>query len=122
MLSRGNRGRAPATNEPVRLFLPGVLLALLCWNCLVVISADVPKQIRSIVIDAGSSGNRICAYTFTACPSDPNALTLAEEFNYDMEPGLSTFVNNPQKVRKQHHTHTHIYIYINLMRMYVYGL
>ncbi|KAK6625668.1 hypothetical protein RUM43_005967 [Polyplax serrata] len=100
VLSWENRGRAAGTNEPVRLFLPGVLLALLCWNCLVAISADVPKQIRSIVIDAGSSGNRICAYTFTACPSDPTALTLAEEFNYDVEPGLSTFVNNPQKVER----------------------
>ncbi|XP_043287899.1 ectonucleoside triphosphate diphosphohydrolase 5-like [Venturia canescens] len=62
-------------------------------------SSDQQKTYYAVVIDAGSSGTRIHAFTFHRGRTNSN-LILDNEFYKATEPGLSAYVDNPEDAAK----------------------
>lgn len=49
------------------------------------------------MIDAGSTGSRVLAYTFIESPGE-KSLKLHKEYFKELKPGLSAFASNPSEV------------------------
>ena len=49
------------------------------------------------MIDAGSTGSRVLAYTFIESPGE-KSLKLHKEYFRELKPGLSAFASNPSEV------------------------
>jgi len=54
------------------------------------------KPVHAVVIDAGSTGSRVLAFTFHEAYLDGHLILDKELFEYT-KPGLSSFADNPQK-------------------------
>lgn len=54
------------------------------------------KLVHAVVIDAGSTGSRVLAFTFHEAYLDGHLILDKELFEYT-KPGLSSFVDNPEK-------------------------
>nr|AEE62408.1 unknown [Dendroctonus ponderosae] len=54
------------------------------------------KPVHAVVIDAGSTGSRVLAYTFHKSYFGDNLVLDKELFEYN-KPGLSSFANDPEK-------------------------
>jgi hypothetical protein len=55
------------------------------------------KPVHAVVIDAGSTGSRVLAFTFHESYIGGHLVLDKELFKYT-KPGLSSFVDNPEKV------------------------
>lgn len=107
---------ANKSNKPKRFFIFVVLISLstliigsytdtLPWsisrhatNALdnIAYSLGLQKHVYAVVIDAGSTGSRVLAFTFHESVIDKN-LKLDDELFVQVKPGLSSFVDNPKK-------------------------
>lgn len=62
----------------------------------VLVSLGLEKFVHSVVIDAGSTGSRVLAYTFIETPGE-KSLKLHKEYFKELKPGLSAFASIPSE-------------------------
>lgn len=62
------------------------------------LSLGLRQLVHSAVIDAGSTGSRILAYSFIQ--GGDNSLKLYNELFVELKPGLSAFAAKPSEVRE----------------------
>ena len=61
-------------------------------------SVGLEPRVHAVVIDAGSTGSRVLAFTFKRDIFDGNQLKLEDELWKQLKPGLSSFAQEPVKV------------------------
>ena len=61
-------------------------------------SVGLESRVHAVVIDAGSTGSRVLAFTFKRDILDGNQLKLEDELWKQVKPGLSSFAKEPIKV------------------------
>lgn len=60
------------------------------------VALGVQERVHAVVLDAGSTGSRVLAFTFFKSHSD-NSLKLDDELWHEVKPGLSSYADDPVK-------------------------
>ncbi|KAK8729326.1 hypothetical protein OTU49_008764 [Cherax quadricarinatus] len=58
------------------------------------VALGVQERVHAVIIDAGSTGSRVLAFTFFKSLTD-NSLKLDDELWHEVKPGLSSFADDP---------------------------
>ncbi|KAF4525597.1 hypothetical protein B566_EDAN015535 [Ephemera danica] len=93
----------------VFIFIVGTYYQVLPWNMYahgtntldnLALKLGLQKHVYAVVIDAGSTGSRVLAFTFHKSLIDGN-LKLDSELFVQVKPGLSSFADNPKEGGQQ---------------------
>ncbi|XP_050735152.1 ectonucleoside triphosphate diphosphohydrolase 5-like isoform X3 [Eriocheir sinensis] len=60
------------------------------------VALGVQERVHAVVLDAGSTGSRVLAFTFFKSLSD-NSLKLDDQLWHEVKPGLSSYADDPVK-------------------------
>lgn len=63
------------------------------------VALGVQERVYAVIIDAGSTGSRVLAFTFFKSLTD-KSLKLDDELWHEVKPGLSSYADNPQEGAK----------------------
>ncbi|KAK7085353.1 Ectonucleoside triphosphate diphosphohydrolase 5 [Halocaridina rubra] len=63
------------------------------------VALGVQERAYAVIIDAGSTGSRVLAFTFFKSLTD-NSLKLNDELWHEVKPGLSSYADNPEEGAK----------------------